>query len=89
MQTKNRKERKAGQGLGMRLLIIYLYCTTHHSNKGFGQYTNYQLLYESVLCNMEIVNPAGVSSIQTRSVSVICDQSLNNAWKKPFTKITA
>jgi len=54
-------------------ILIIGYCSTCHlNNKGFGQSTNSQLLYECVLCNIVIVNlPAGVSSIQICSVSVI------------------
>ena len=56
------------------ILIIYLigYCSTCHSNKGFGQYTNYQLLYECVLCNIVIVNLSCGSVFYTDMVS-ICD----------------
>ena len=76
------------------ILIIYsiwilqhMSLSTCHSNKGFGQYTNYQLLYECVLCNIVIVNLSCWSVFYTDMFSIchliIWDQCLSYAWNKP------
>ena len=71
------------------ILIICLigYCSTCHSNKGFGQYTNYQLLYECVLCNIVIVNLSCGSVFYTDMFSIchliIWDPCHSYAWNKP------